>query len=163
MPKYEKVAAEDGAVEGPPRPPSAPPPSRKFLDEQRGDGAPPPPSAPPPSRTFVSEQRTSAPPPSVPRPSVHSVQPRDGPVKPPSLPPPSKSFVRAQQTHAGTASTVSRPSASVPIQSFHAQIGDSIPSSALEAIASSMTIEARKKFHQKKFDEALHGFQVSGC
>jgi len=58
-----------------------------------------------------------------------------------------------QQQLAATAASA------VPLQSFHAQIGSEVPKSVLENISNSMVVEARAKFHQAKFQDALNGFQ----
>jgi signal recognition particle GTPase len=46
-------------------------------------------------------------------------------------------------------------------RAFHAQVGTLEPAAlaALEAVSNSIIVEARKKFHQGNFEEALHGFQ----
>jgi len=101
-------------------------------------------------------------PPSKPRPSprvVEQLRQSGGGsvVAPPSRPPPPRSFV-SQQRDGQPSSSYAPPNPTV-VQSFHAQVGDNIPLSALEAISNSMIVEARKKFHQRSFEEALHGFQ----
>lgn len=184
---YSRVATstddDDHGVAVPP-PPSRPPPSRSFVAQQRGatelppPSRPPPPSVPRPAPATSSQPQPAAAavagstpiaPPSKPRPSprvVEQLRQSSGgePVAPPSRPPPSRAFVAEQRESSSGAARPSAASFPAPpseglLQPFHAQVGDSIPLSALEAVSNSMIVEARKKFHQHKFEEALHGFQ----
>eukprot|EP00322_Chrysochromulina_rotalis_P018630 CAMPEP_0115848512 /NCGR_PEP_ID=MMETSP0287-20121206/10963_1 /TAXON_ID=412157 /ORGANISM="Chrysochromulina rotalis, Strain UIO044" /LENGTH=391 /DNA_ID=CAMNT_0003302433 /DNA_START=17 /DNA_END=1193 /DNA_ORIENTATION=+ len=183
MPSYSRVAvaeAPDESDQTPPpaAPPSRPPPSRAFLAAQRGEpttiplpSRPPPskplppsvprptPPAPKPPSAALSSTAGRVQPPSVPRPSPRAVErlaSADGPpAKPPSRPPPSRGYVIAAKGAVGSLGD----NGVRPLQTFHAQVGSSVPASALDAIASSMIVEARKKFHQRKFEEALHAFQ----
>lgn len=162
-----------------PLPPSRPPPSRSFVAQQRGTADVPSPSRPlppsvprpvpptsvyrPPSATAV-EGGVSVAPPSKPRPSprvVEQLRQSSGgePVAPPSRPPSTRAFVDDQRE----SSSASRhpPKSHGPLQPFHAQVGTLEPAAlaALEAVSNSIIVEARKKFHQGNFEEALHGFQ----
>ena len=132
------------------------------------------PSAPPPTRTFVAAQRIAhAPPaPSVPRPSAHAVQrlaemavtngtstssAARADVCPPSRPPPSRTFVKQQQEAAASATNSPEPPSAM-LQRYAVHVGDSIPTASLEAVSASLIAEARRKFHARRFEEALQGF-----
>ena len=117
------------------------------------------PSRPPPPASFVMEQRLSqaavSGDRSAPRRVVDERIPAHHPAPPSSTRPGKVAVARA----GSSSSSPSSPSSVSPTTSFHAQVGKDVNRTALHAVFERLVIEARMKFHQRKFEEALHLFR----
>ena len=164
MQQYSIASSHD--EDGVPLPPSRPPPSRSFVAQQRGTA-----DVPSPSRPRPPSVPRPAPPTSV-RPPSAKAEEGGASIAPPSKPRPNPRVSEQLRQSSGgepvappsrESSSASRhaPKSHGPLQPFHAQVGTLEPAAlaALDAVSNSIIVEARQKFHQGNFEEALHGFQ----
>lgn len=81
------------------------------------------------------------------------------------MPPPTRSFVASKQRDAvggGGATAAAReprsPLVDGAVQNYHMQVGKNVSKYALDEIAASLNADARLKFHQRHYEDALNIF-----